>query len=398
MVNSERSNNAAYFTDKLLITEIIKNISSSSKDVIYILEPSVGVGNFVPLIINKFIDKTVYLDLLDIDSNSILILKELLKKYSIPKNIHISFITDDFLLHNFNKRYDYIIGNPPFYKMKTSDKLNLYKSFAVNKDTSNICSFFLDKAVSLSDNVIFVFPKFLLNTPEFSKTRNVLSDKIECIIDFGEFGFNGVLVETIAIFINNNNNSKFVDIYSMPQKIHLQQFKKYIFDKDLPYWIIYRNEYFDTILKNLDLDKFTVFRDRQITNNMLNKNKNNIRVLKSRNIADNGNIVDIEDYDVYINENTAKKLSIFKFLDNDDVYLTPNMTYNPRVIKKIKGVLVNGSVAILIPKTKIKLSQKQLDYFSSDEYRLFYKIARNYQTRSLNVDSTSVYFYGILKK
>ena len=74
------------------------------------------------------------------------------------------------------------------------------------------------------------------------------------------------------------------------------------------------------------------------------------------------------------------------------------MTYKPRVIRKPKNCLVNGSVAILIPKTKINISDEQLKYLSSDEYRMFYQIARNYQTRSLNVDTCSVYFYGLLKR
>ena len=85
-------------------------------------------------------------------------------------------------------------------------------------------------------------------------------------------------------------------------------------------------------------------------------------------------------------------------MGDENVYLTPNMTYKPRVICNLKEAVVNGSVAVLIPKNKIKLTEKQMEYFATDEYRKFYKIARNYQTRSLNVDSTSVYFYGILKE
>lgn len=84
-------------------------------------------------------------------------------------------------------------------------------------------------------------------------------------------------------------------------------------------------------------------------------------------------------------------------MNAENVFLTPNMTYKPRVMRKPKGVLVNGSVAILIPKKEMLISDKQLEYFSSDEYREFYQIARNFQTRSLNVDACSVYFYGILK-
>jgi DNA (cytosine-5)-methyltransferase 1 len=45
----------------------------------------------------------------------------------------------------------------------------------------------------------------------------------------------------------------------------------------------------------------------------------------------------------------------------------------------------------------MKLTEKQLQYFSSDEYRRFYIVARNLSTQSINVDKTSVYFFGILK-
>ena len=72
------------------------------------------------------------------------------------------------------------------------------------------------------------------------------------------------------------------------------------------------------------------------------------------------------------------------------------MTYKPRMIKKDAGYVVNGSVAILIPKDEnLYLTDKQLKYISSDEFRAFYRIARNYQTRSLNIDKSSCYWFGI---
>jgi DNA (cytosine-5)-methyltransferase 1 len=124
------------------------------------------------------------------------------------------------------------------------------------------------------------------------------------------------------------------------------------------------------------------------------KSKGDVRVLKSRNINDDGTqIVDIEGYDSYIDINNLKNLGVYKFIDNTDIYLTPNMTYNPRVMKMPKGIAVNGSVAILIPKKNIVLTDEEMKYFSSKEYREFYRIARNYQTRSLNIDSSSVYLF-----
>ena len=124
-----------------------------------------------------------------------------------------------------------------------------------------------------------------------------------------------------------------------------------------------------------------------------------IRVYKSRNISDDGKqMLDIDGYDSYISFETAKQVAVYEFYDKTDVYLTPNMTYYPRVIRKPSNCLVNGSVAILMPKLGVDPTAKQMEYISSKEYRAFYQIARNYQTRSLNVDACSVFFYGLLKE
>ncbi len=398
--NTSRTDNAAFFTGKSLITEMMKALPDTDKDTVRILEPSVGVGNFLPLIIKKFEGKKIILDVVDIDLHSLEFAELILRNYNIPDTCTIHYIHDDFLLHNFEERYDYIIGNPPFFKMKLANKLlSVYRRNAVNKATTNICSFFLDKAVNLGNYVALIFPKFLLNTPEFAPTRCYLSEKaIECIIDFGEKGFPGVLIETLAIFINNLTRPSNTYVVSVTQGKYLSQSQKYIFDDKLPYWIIYRDVLFDTVCKKLDFNVFTVFRDRQITNEYLS-DSGEIRVLKSRNISDDGKeIVNLKDYDSYIDYDTLKGLAVFEYLDRDDVYLTPNMTYKPRMIRKPRNCVVNGSLAILIPKNLFSPTDKQMEYFSTEEYRRFYQIARNYQTRSLNVDACSVFFYGLLRE
>lgn len=399
LCNSKRTENAAYFTNKSLITEIVKNLPNSEKSEITILEPSVGVGNFIPLILRKFEEKKIILDVVDINADSLEIAKILISKVKPGKNVSINYIKADFLLHDFSKKYDFIIGNPPFSKSKIDlELLKIYKKNIINNDTNNLCSFFLEKSIKLANYVALVFPKFLLNTPEFKKTRDFLSlKKIDCIIDFGEKGFKGVLVETIAILVNNNSIVDKTKVISVTKHLEILQKQKYIFDEKLPYWVIYRNSFFDEIYNKLKLDVFSVFRDRQITNSKLNS-KSGIRVLKSRNINDNGTeILDIAKYDSFIDVDISSALTVFKYLNAENIFLTPNMTYKPRVMRKPKNCLVNGSIAILIPKNAERITDEQLAYFSSDEYRKFYQIARNYQTRSLNVDSCSVYFYGLLK-
>ena len=63
-----------------------------------------------------------------------------------------------------------------------------------------------------------------------------------------------------------------------------------------------------------------------------------------------------------------------------------------------KYTLVNGYLSILFIKGYIIPTEAQLEYFSTQEYRGFYQVARNYQTRSLNVDACSVFFYGLLRE
>lgn len=177
------------------------------------------------------------------------------------------------------------------------------------------------------------------------------------------------------------------------------QKQSYITDPTYPYWLLYRNSFFDQVASKLTFNVFEVFRDRQITNSNSFKEsilENSIRVLKSRNISDDGStLLDIPGYDTYITKDTLKKLNVAQFLECDNVYLTPNMTYLPRMMKKPKGVIVNGSIAILIPKKPLSLTEEDMKYYSTKEYRNFYRIARNFQTRSLNIDSNSVFFFGI---
>jgi DNA (cytosine-5)-methyltransferase 1 len=144
----------------------------------------------------------------------------------------------------------------------------------------------------------------------------------------------------------------------------------------------------------MELDIFESFRDRQITKkHTLSKGK--IRVLKSRNI-DNNDIKDIEDYDCFIND--IDSFVVSKFLNQNDIVLVPNLTYYPRATFLPKNTITDGSVALLKPKNNINVTHKHLEYYSSEEFTEYYKIARNRGTRSLNIDNNSVKFFGLLKE
>ena len=99
VANASREDNAAFFTSKTLITEIMRSLPDTEQKSLRILEPSVGVGNFIPLILKKFEGKELIIDVVDIDANSLDITKIILSKYDLPKGVEINYILDDFLLH-----------------------------------------------------------------------------------------------------------------------------------------------------------------------------------------------------------------------------------------------------------------------------------------------------------
>lgn len=403
--NTKRNDEEAYYTNKELLNYIYIELPIINKKTIKVIEPSVGVGNFIPYVISKYsYADNLIIDVVDINYDSLEIFKVLLGLIDIPQNVTFNYINDDFLLHNFNQHYDVAVGNPPFMKINTNNsKLNEYRKECINDESNNTSSYFLEKSLKISDNVIMIMPKFLLNTSEYTKTRDYLKTlNVKSIIDFGENGFEGVLIETICINVSSNSKPKQTNIQSVTLNENIIQNQQYIMDSNLPYWIIYRNEQFDKVYNEMIFNIFDVFRDRQITNSNSFKtsyNEDYIWVIKSRNISDNAKEINhIEDYDQYVSLDNIKKYNVSNYLNDENVYITPNMTYKPRVCKKPVGTLVNGSVAILIPKNNIKLSSEDMEYFSSNEYRSFYKIARNFQTRSLNIDKTSVFFFGKRKE
>jgi DNA (cytosine-5)-methyltransferase 1 len=401
LANSKRTTHSAYYTRQDICFTLVNDLPdfSNSRD-IRILEPSVGSGNFVPLLIKKYENlKTVEIDLVDIDSDVINSLKALLKFIEIPSNVKINFINDDFVFYDFTNRYDIIIGNPPFKKIKGKKTLLFaYKNSMYNKDTNNLFSFFIEKSLKIGDIVALITPKSLLSAPEFNKTREFILKTgwhLTKIVDFGEDAFD-VLIETIAITLSKGHEiDKPIKIESYITKETRYVKEDYLLRNDFSSWLIYRDQFFDSISGKLSLGVFKVFRDRQITKK-ITKKSGKYRILKSRNLKRDGSIVDISGYDAYIDRISG--LAVSKYLNRENAVIVPNLSYYPRAAFLPKNCILDGSLAVLTTKDpKLLIKGSQLTYFSTSEFAMFYRIARNLGTRSLNIDSNSVYFWGLLK-
>ncbi|SDH84395.1 DNA cytosine methyltransferase [Myroides phaeus] len=399
--NSSRQENSAFFTRKDIAFSVVKDLPElKGKKKIRILEPSVGIGNFIPLLIGKYGDKDeVIFDLVDIDGNSLVILKNILEKLKLPKKFKFNFINADFLTYNFKVKYDVVVGNPPYKKLTNNQELlSLYKFNVRNSETNNLFSFFIEKAILLGKFVSFIVPKSLINSPEFNITREILKEQdLLKICDYGEKGFKGVKIETISFLLETSAKEKskniLIESYII-EKIE-EKTKEYLFSNRFPYWLIYRNETFDEISDKMKFDIFNSFRDRQITK-QITKDSGKYRVLKSRNVGNN-EVKELENYDCYIDD--IQNLAVAKFLNRDNVVMIPNLTYYPRASFLPNNTITDGSVALLTLKNGSRLpTEKDLEYYGSKEFEKFYRVARNYGTRSLNIDNNSVFFFGILKE
>ncbi|MCG4437324.1 hypothetical protein MAM33_08415, partial [Erysipelothrix rhusiopathiae] len=79
-VNNKRTDTAAFYTDSSILNCIKERLPEINKESVRILEPSVGIGNFLPIIIEKYAHNSeLIIDVVDIDKKSLQILKALNK-------------------------------------------------------------------------------------------------------------------------------------------------------------------------------------------------------------------------------------------------------------------------------------------------------------------------------
>ena len=397
-LNPNRDTTAAFYTDTMICRYIMKELPDfSDKKHLRVLEPSVGAGNFIPFIAEKYKDKAVLeLYLVDIDENELKIAELIFETYYREKypNVAIIYIHDDYLKFPVTgKKFDLVIGNPPYAKVKDTHLLKDYRKNSQITKSVNLFVWFLEKAMNDGTWVSLIVPKSVLNAPEYEEIREKINkNHISSILDFGENGFKGVKIETVNLLFTENLAPSSTHIVSLTQKIDIYQEQNYITDKKYPVWLLYRNIEFDNFADSLKLGVFESFRDRQIVNSMVGK-KGKYRVLKSRNIGSNC-IVNIDGYDSYMDN--ISELLVSKYLNKENVVLVPNLSYAPRACFLPSETIANGSVALLTLKTdEYTITEKDLELFATKEFTAYYRIARNYGTRSLNIDNNSVCFFGI---
>lgn len=384
----------SYYTPQAVVFEALSSYKYEEGTVLNVLEPSVGLGAFLPQLLVLLQDcSKVNLDLCDIDEKTLFNLKSYLGTLSYNSEIFsLRYICDDFILSSqIHKRYDLIISNPPFFTTDNNILKEYRKSLSLQK-SKNIFAFFLRRFYSISNEIITILPKSFLMAAEYNEVRKQAERYgVVKVVDFGVYYFKKVFIEIISLHLKSDYEDKLVFESKITKESYTYE-QGYIFhDKE---WLLYRNKWFDNYISTLKLGVFSFFRDRQLTNKYL-KDSGEIRVLRSKNILDNGDIIEIEGYDKYIDNKNLSVFAVSKFL-NTDCIIMPNFTYNTRATRLPCNCIPNGSIAILVPHD-CTVDDIDLTYYSTDDFRQYYAIVKNNAKYTINIDNNSIYYIGVLK-
>ena len=160
---TEKKKNGIYFTPPETINKNIKFLEPFMKNITNILEPSCGSCEYI-LQLNSI---NPNINITGIELNKMIF--DSIKQYGSD---NITLINDNYLTHEFNTKFDLIIGNPPYFVMKKSDVEKSYHNYFDGRP--NIFILFIIKSLELLNNkgiISFVLPKNFLNCLYYDKTR-----------------------------------------------------------------------------------------------------------------------------------------------------------------------------------------------------------------------------------
>ncbi len=374
----------SFYTPQCVVFDAVKTLRTENKSV-RILEPSVGLGAFIPQTSSLFSDcDNIEIDAIDINADVLEDLQRSLSSLDLGCNVHINFIRQDFLDFSPTHRYDFVVANPPYTKSKRRSFFDIDTKY---HKTRNLFALFMVKFISYADEIACVIPKNFAIADEFHSVRRLYEGlSVVRICDFGVKYFKKVFIEIMSVHFSHTDcpNTVIEDYINNVVYVHPQ---RYIFHDRL--WLLYRDKDFDDYIKTLKLNAFSFFRDRQITNSKT-KPKGKIWVLRSKNILDSGEIVSKEGYDKFIDD--VNDYSIGRFL-NSHAIIMPNFTYNTRAAILPDGAVPNGSIAVLMPSGEMR--DIDLSLYSTEEFRRYYSIVKSKSKFTLNIDNCSIYYIGV---
>lgn len=348
-----------YFTNPDIVTDLINDLNINERKII---EPSVGLGSFIIPLLKSFPETPFNIKVFDINNIAL----EILKKF-IGKNKNITYFNKDFLSHT-NVEADLIIGNPPYVQITNNSK------YQINSSARNLFELFTYKSIEISKRVVFVLPKYILYNHKYSNFRIFMNNNgIFRFWDYKKMLFPNAKIETIVLELNGKNNKKFI-VNGKSNMINL------LWNDRSSIWTIYPEK------KIIEYGKKLKY-DNNITSLRLLKYKKTdstsdgtIKVYTSANLRGDKNFFKVRDFK-------------FKKEQYDYGIFVPNMTKNIVAIKKPKGTIWNGSLALV--KIDNLLIDNALKTWNSKDFKDYINMLRSDAERSINIDKEIIKHFGV---
>ena len=386
---SNNNDTGSFYTPQKVVYNTIKRYFTDKKE-LEVLEPSVGVGAFIPQFLRLVDDcEKVNITCVDISQDSLNCLCDIIDSFNISDKFNFKFICHDFITAELAKKYDVIIANPPFFKMKSNQKKGYIEIFkCVNE---NIYCLFLKRMARLADEIMVVLPKTFLMIPDCNDVRGIFGDLfgVVAIYDYGVSHFKKVFVEIISVHFKKRYSDY---TYIKDLRENVGRFVKQGYIRHDTMWLLYRDEWFDEYIKTLQLDVFDYYRDRQLSNKYMSSSGGSIWVIRSKNLLDSGEIIHKEGYDRFVD--TLDGFNLKQYF-NQNVLIFTNFTYNTRATYLPDNCTINGSMCILLPKEEI--NNLDLALYSSEDFRKYYAIVKNKSRFTINVDANTIHYIGVRK-
>ena len=203
-----KQNNGIYFTPPSCVYNNITALQPYLNPVVEkydVLEPSCGSGEYITAL-NKLIPN---INITGIELN------ETIYQAILPlNNDKVTIHNVDYLQYNPDKKYDLIIGNPPYYVMKKTAVAKCYHPYFEGRP--NIFILFIIKSIALlkEDGIMsFILPKNFLNCLYYDKTREYITKhfKILDIIDCVDDKYIDTQQDTIILMIKKTADNMDMD-------------------------------------------------------------------------------------------------------------------------------------------------------------------------------------------
>lgn len=197
-----KKDNGIYFTPPTTVNRCIEILKPYMETVQYILEPSCGSCEFILALNREYPSKYIT----GIEYNETIY--DAIKYLNEMNGQSIDIKHLDFLKFETERKYDLIIGNPPYFVMSKKDVNKKYYDYFEGRP--NIFILFIVKSLSmLNDNGIlsFVLPKSFMNCVYYDKTRKFIAGYFK-IIDIVECKDRYIETdqETILLIVQKNEN------------------------------------------------------------------------------------------------------------------------------------------------------------------------------------------------